>query len=120
MEIYKSFNPESNTVATENYYIYENTNTINIKSSDSNGSFNTVSKNIDQKLINNFKEALDLYIKSATSLNTVFTLNERYTIKYNNTSLIVPNPSVATALGYDATQFSFYNTIEEFINNINN
>ena len=119
MEIYKSAGPDTSTASMNHYYIYSNTNTIKIRSS-SNGSNTTVAKEISQDSIDSFKNALDEYIGQNPYINTSFYTNERYTIEYNGATVIVPNPSVATALGYDSSPYSFYNTVESFINNIKN
>ena len=118
MEIYKCAGPDTDITSMTHYYIYENTNHIEIRSSNSDGSNNTISKGINKDLIDDFKNALDEYINKNVTINTSFHINERYTIEYNGSSIIVPNPSIAGILGYDSTQYIFYNTVEEFINNI--
>lgn len=120
MEIYKCAGPDISTDSMEHYYIYNNTNTIKIRNSNSDGSNNTTSKEINPDLINNFKNDLEKYISEHPTINTGFYINERYSIEYNGNTIIVPNPSVATLLGYDANEYIFYNTVEYFINNINN
>ena len=117
MEIYKSGGTESSN-SMNHYYIYSNnTNVVKIRNFNS-GSNVTVSKDIDQNLINNFKQSLDEYITQKPYINSDFYQNERYTIEYNGTSLAIPNPSVATALGYEASEYSFYNIVDNFINRI--
>ena len=120
MEIYKCAGPNTSTAAMEHYYVYENTNFVGIRNANSDGSNNIISKEIEQTLITNLKNALDEYINQNPSINTSFYINERYTIEYNGTSIIVPNPSVAELLGYEPTQYTFYNTVDDFINTINN
>lgn len=120
MEIYKSAGPNTSTASMNHYYIYQNTNTVKIRSSNPDGSNVISSKDISQDLIDNLKNALDEYISKNPTINTSFYINERYTIEYGGNSTIVPSPSVAGLLGYDSTQYTFYNTVEEFINNINN
>ncbi len=120
MEIYKCAGPETNTASMSHYYIYTNTNSIEIRNASSDGSNKTISKEVDQSLIDNLKLALNEYITKNPTINTSFYINERYTIEYNGKSIIVPNPSVANLLGYDQKEYTFYNTVENFINNINN
>ncbi len=120
MEIYKCAGPETSTASMTHYYIYANTNTIGIRNSNSDGSNNIISKDIEQSLINDLKTALEDYISKSPTINTSFYINERYTIEYNGKSIIVPNPSVAGLLGYDSAQYSFYNIVDDFINRINN
>lgn len=120
MEIYKSAGPNTSTSSMEHYYIYENTNIIKIRNSNPDGSNTTTSKEISQDLIDDFKDSLDEYITQNPTINTVFYINERYTIEYNGKTTIVPNPSVAEILEYDSSEYTFYNTVENFINNIDN
>lgn len=120
MEIYKCAGPETSTASMNHYYIYANTNTIEVRNANSDGSNTTVSKEIEQNLIDNLKSSLDEYTSKNPTINTSFYINERYTIEYNGKSIIVPNPSVANLLGYDQTEYAFYNTVENFINSINN
>ena len=117
MEIYKSGGTDTSSASMNHYYIYSNTTTIKIRSF-SDGSNTTVSKDISQNLIDDFKESLDEYITKNPYINSKFYTNERYTIEYGGTTVTVPNPSVATALGYDSSEYSFYNTVENFINTI--
>lgn len=120
IEIYKSGGPNTSTASMNHYYIYANTNIVEIRTSNSDGSNTTVSKDVSQDLINNLKNALDEYISKNPTINAGFNINERYTIEYNGASIIIPNPSVAGLLGYDSNKYNFYNTIEDFINSINN
>lgn len=118
MEIYKSAGPDTSTATMNHYYIYQNTNTIKIRSSNADGSNNTISKEISEDLINNFKKSLDEYIISNPTIASNFYINERYTIEYNGKSTIVPNPSVANLLGYDSNPYLFYNTVENFTKSV--
>lgn len=118
MEIYKCAGPESSTNSMEHYYIYQNTNTIKIRNSNSDGSNNTISKEVGQDLIDNLQSSLDEYINQNPTMNTGFNINERYTIEYKGKTVIVPNPSVAALLGYNSNEYTFYNIIENFLNNI--
>lgn len=120
IEIYKSGGPNASTASMNHYYIYANTNIVEIRTSNSDGSISTISKNINQDLINNLKNTLDEYISKNPTINTGFNINERYTIEYNGASIVIPNPSVAELLGYDSNKYNFYNTVENFINSINN
>lgn len=120
IEIYKSGGPNTSTASINHYYIYANTNIVEIRTSNSDGSNTTVSKDVSQDLINNLKNALDEYISKNPTINAGFNINERYTIEYNGASIIIPNPSVAELLGYDSNKYNFYNTVDNFINNINN
>ncbi len=120
MEIYKCAGPETSTSSMSHYYIYANTSTVEIRNSNSDGSNNTTSKEVEKSLIDNLKTALDEYISKNPTINTSFYINERYTIEYNGKSIIVPNPSVANLLGYDQTEYTFYNTVENFINSTSN
>ena len=119
MEIYKSAGPDTSTASINHYYVYENTNYVRIRNSNVDGSNDIVTKEITQESINNLKDALDKYIGATPTINNSFYINERYTIKYNGKSIIVPNPSVATLLGFDASEYTFYNSVDSFINNIN-
>lgn len=116
MEIYKCAGPETSTASMSHYYIYANTNTIEVRNANSDGSNTIASKEIEQHLIGNLKSSLDEYISKNPTINTSFYINERYTIEYNGKSIIVPNPMVAGTLGFDSTQYEFYNTIDNFIN----
>ena len=117
IELYKSGDASSRN----HYYIYKNTNTIKIRNFTSDGSNNAVRKEISQDLIDNFKNALEEYIAQKPTINSSFYMNERYTIEFEGSSIIVPDPEVVTNLGFDGTPFtSFYNTIEKFINDISN
>ena len=120
MEIYKSAAPSESTILKTHYYVYENTNMIEIRNANSNGSNSISSKDISQDLIDNFKNSLEEYINKNITINSSFYTNERYTIEYHGASIIVPNPSVVSALGFDSNDYAFYNTIEAFINSINN
>lgn len=125
MEIYKSAGPDTSTLLANHYYIYENTNTVGIRTSNydeaAGNSSNTVAKkDIEQDLIDSFKKSLEEYISENPSINTSFYINERYTIEYNGSSIIVPNPTVAGLLGFDPNEYTFYNTVESFINSITN
>lgn len=120
MEVYKSAGPNTSTASMNHYYIYSNTNSVEIRNANSDGSNTIVTKEINQDLIDNLRMALDEYIRQNPSINTSFYINERYTIEYNGTSIIVPNPSVAVALGFDSDEYTFYNTVDNFINTINN
>lgn len=118
MEIYKCAGPQTSTDAMEHYYIYQNTNTIKIRNSNKDGSNATISREVTQDLINNLQNSLDEYISQNPTMNTGFNINERYAIEYNGKTIIVPNPSVATLLGYNANEYVFYNTVETFINKV--
>ena len=125
MEIYKSSGPSTSTSAPYHYYIYKNTNTVEIRSSinnlstgDSTNSF--LEKEFDENLINSLKNSLDEYIKNRPTINADLNLNERYIIEYNGNTIVVPNPEVAYNLDYDGTQFEFYNIVENFINTVSN
>lgn len=120
MEIYKSAGPETSTASMTHYYIYSNTNTVEIRSSNSDGSSTSVTKEVSQDSIDNLTTALNEYISQNPTINTSFYINERYTIEFNGKSIAVPNPSVSSLLGYDSSEYVFYNTVEDFINNINN
>lgn len=120
MEIYKSAGPETSSASMSHYYIYSNTNTVEIRNSNPDGSNTTVSKEISQDSIDDFQKSLNDYITQNPTINTSFYINERYTIEFNGKSITVPNPSVTSLLGYDSSPYTFYNTVEEFINNINN
>ena len=120
MEIYKSAGPDTSTAAMNHYYVYENTDYVGIRNGNEDGSNSIVTKEITPESIDNIKSALDKYISEHPTMNNVFYMNERYTIEYNGTSIIVPNPSVAALLGYDAPEYAFYNTVDSFINYINN
>ena len=125
MEIYKSAGPNTSTSNPNHYYIYGNTNVVGIRNSNFDNSAGQASNNltrkkINQDLIDNFKIALEDYIAKNLSINTGFYINERYTIEYNGKSVVVPNPIVANALGFDQNDYSFYNTVENFITQINN
>ena len=105
--------------------IYDNTNVVGIRNSNFDNSAGQASNNltrkeINQDLIDNFKIALEEYISKNLSINTGFYINERYTIEYNGKSVVVPNPTVAAALELDQNDYSFYNTVENFVNQINN
>ena len=118
MEVYKSAGPNTSTDSTEHYYIYSNTNIIKIRSSETSNAPQT--KEINQDLIDNFKQSLDEYISKNVSMNSVFNINEHYTIEYNGKIVVVPNPSVATLLGYNGNDYTFYHSIDNFINGIKN
>lgn len=120
MEIYKSAGPNTSTASMNHYYLYQNTSTVKIRNSNPDGSNVISSKDISQDLIDNLKNALDEYIAKSPTINNGFYINERYTIEYDGKTIIVPNPSVAGLLGYDSTQYTFYNTVDNFINSINN
>lgn len=120
MEIYKSAGPDTSTAAMNHYYIYSNTNSVGIRNGNTDGSNNISSKEIEQNSIDDFKSALDTYINKNVTINTSFYINERYTIEYNGKTIIVPNPSVAQMLGFDSSEYSFYYTVDNFINLINN
>lgn len=120
MEIYKSAGPETSTTSMTHYYIYANTNTVEIRNSNPDGSNTSITKEISQDSINNLTIALNEYISQNPTINTSFYINERYTIEFNGKSITVPNPSVSTLLGYDSSEYVFYNTVEDFINNIDN
>ena len=120
MEIYKCAGPDTSTNSMEHYYIFENTSTVKIRNSNPDGSNSIIPKEFTQDVINNFQLALDEYIAKNVAINTGFYINERYTIEYNGKTVIVPNPSVANLLGYDSNEYIFYNTVENFINSINN
>lgn len=119
MEIYKSAGPETSTASMNHYYIYSNTNTVEIRSSNSDGTNTITTKEISKDSIDNLTTKLNEYISQNATINTSFYINERYTIEFNGKSIIVPNPSVSTLLGYDSSEYIFYNTIDDFINNIN-
>lgn len=118
MEIYKCAGPDTSTNLMEHLYIYKNTTNTTIRKSNPDGSNSTISKEIDKDLINNFQLALDEYIAKNAKMNSGFYINERYAIEYNGKTVIVPNPSVANLLGYDSNEYTFYNTVENFVNNI--
>lgn len=118
MEIYKSGGTNGSN-SMDHYYIYSNTNIIKIRNFNS-GTNAITTKEISQNLIDNFKQSLDEYITQKPYIHSNFYQNERYTIEYNGASLAIPNPSIATALGYDASEYSFYNIIDNFINSIKN
>ncbi len=120
IEIYKCAGPNISSSSMAHYYIYQNTNVVEIRNANSNGSNNIFSKTINQNLIDNFKNSLDEYIAKNPTINTGFHKNERYTIEYNGLSIIVPNPSVASSLGFDPNEYTFYSNVENFINTINN
>ena len=120
MEIYKCAGPQTSTDTMEHYYIYQNTNIIKIRNSNNDGSNNITSKEVSQDLINTLQNNLDEYISQNPTMNTAFNINERYSIKYNGKTIIVPNPSVAAFLGYDSNEYNFYHTVENFINDVNN
>lgn len=120
MEIYKSAGPETSTASMNHYYIYSNTNVIEIRSSNPDGSNTTLTREISQDSIDNLANALDEYITQNPTINTSFYINERYTIEFNGKSITVPNPSVSSLLGYDSSEYVFYNTVDDFINSINN
>lgn len=120
MEIYKCAGPNTSTDSMEHYYIYQNTNTIEIQNSNSDGSNSTISKDISQESIDNLQKSLDEYISQNPTINTSFYINERYTIEYNGNTITVPNPSVVSLLGFDPEEYIFYNEVESFINSINN
>ena len=125
MEIYKSAGPETSTSTPNHYYIYENTNVIGIRSSNFDNSSgqasnNVTKKEINQDLIDTLKNSLEEYIGKNLNINTGFYTNERYTIEYNGKTVTVPNPTVAAALGLDSNDYSFYNTVDSFINTIKN
>lgn len=120
MEIYKSAGPETSTASMNHYYIYSNTNTVEIRSSNSDGTNTITTKEISKDSIDNLTTKLNEYISQNATINTSFYINERYTIEFNGKSIIVPNPSVSTLLGYYSSEYIFYNTIDDFINNINN
>lgn len=119
MEIYKSAGPETSTATMNHYYIYSNTNSVDIRISKSDGSHTTLSKTISKEVINNFENSLNQYISENPTINSSFYINERYTIEYNGNSIVVPNPTVSELLGFDSSKYTFYNTVDEFINNIN-
>jgi len=125
MQIYKLAGPDSSTATQKHYYIYENTNTIEIRQSTIDNSTgksinSNVEKEIDKNSIKSLETLLIEYINTKPSLNTAFDINERYIIEYNGTSIVVPNPEVANNLGYSNIAFDFYNDVENFINNIEN
>ncbi len=120
MEIYKSAGPETSTASMNHYYIYSNTNTVEIRNTNPDGSHTTVTKDISKEAIDQLKNSLNQYISENPTVNTSFYINERYTIEFNGKSIIVPNPSVSELLGFDSSEYTFYNTVDEFINNINN
>jgi len=120
MEIYKCAGPNTSTASMSHYYVFSNTSTVKIRDSNSDGSITTVRKAINQDLIDNFKKALDEYISTNPSMNTSFYTNERYAIEYESKTIIVPNPTVANNLGFDGTEYTFYNTVENFINTMSN
>lgn len=120
MEIYKSAGPNTSAASMNHYYIYSNTNSVEIRSSSSNGSSTTITKEVSKDSIDNLTTALNEYISQSATINTSFYINERYTIEFNGKSIIVPNPSVSTLLGYDSSEYAFYNTVDNFINSINN
>lgn len=120
MEIYKCAGPDTSTDSMEHYYIYQNTNTIEIRNSNPDGSNSTISKDISQESIDNLQKSLDEYISQNPTINTSFYINERYTIEYNGNTITVPNPSVVSLLGFDPEEYIFYNEVESFINSINN
>lgn len=120
MEIYKCAGPNTSTDSMEHYYIYQNTNTIEIRNSNPDGSNSTISKDISQESIDNLQKSLDEYISQNPTINTSFYINERYTIEYNGNTITVPNPSVVSLLGFDPEEYIFYNEVESFINSINN
>jgi len=113
MEIYKLAGPNSSTASPNHYYIYENSTNIEIRETNL-----FTRKEIDQTLIDNLKNSLETYIEQKPILNTDFNMNERYVIEYNGTTVVVPNPQVVNTLGHDGSQFTFYNTVENFINTI--
>ena len=118
MEIYKCAGPQTSTDEMEHYYIYQNTTTIKIRNSSKDGSNNTISKEVSQDLITSLQNSLDEYISQNPTMNTGFNINERYTIEYSGKTVVVPNPSVASLLGYDSNEYSFYHIVENYINNI--
>lgn len=120
MEIYKSAGPETSSASMNHYYIYSNTNTVEVRSSNPDGSNTTVSKEVSRDSIENLQNALNEYISLNPTINTSFYINERYTIEFNGKTITIPNPSVTSLLGYDSTQYTFYNIVDAFINNINN
>jgi len=120
MEIYKSAGPDTSTATMNHYYLYENTDYVGIRNANSDGSNNIATKEISQESINTLKNALDQYITENPTINNGFYINERYTIKYNGKSIIVPSPSVAELLGFNASEYTFYNTVDSFIYDINN
>ena len=119
MEIYKSAGPETSTASMTHYYIYANTNTVEIRNSNPDGTNTSQTKEISQDSITTLTNGLNEYISQNPTINTSFYINERYTIEFNGKSITVPNPSVSTLLGYDSSEYVFYNTVEAFINNLN-
>ena len=119
MEIYKCAGPDTSTDSMEHYYLYENINTIKIRNSNPDGSNSIISKDVNKDSIDNLQKALDAYISKNPTINTSFYINERYTIEYNGNTIIVPNPSIVSLLGFDPEEYIFYNEVETFINNIN-
>ena len=120
MEIYKCAGPNTSTDSMEHYYIYQNTNTIKIRNANPDGSNSTISKDIKQESIDSLQKSLDEYIGQNPIINSNFYINERYTIEYNGNSIIVPNPSIVTTFDCNPNDYTFYNKIESFMNNINN
>lgn len=120
MEIYKSAGPETSSASMSHYYIYSNTNTVEIRSTNPDGSNNTKSIEVSKDSIDNLQNALNDYIVKNPTINTSFYINERYTIEFNGKSITIPNPSVTSLLGYDSSQYTFYNTVETFINSLSN
>lgn len=125
MEIYKSSGPSTSKSSPYFYYIYENTNTIEIHSSThdlstGNSTNSSSEKELDQNLLNSLKNSLEEYIENRPTINADLNLNEKYIIEYNGNTIVVPNPEVARELGYDETQFIFYNVVENFINTVSN
>lgn len=120
MEIYKCAGPSTSSNTMNHYYVYNNTNTVKIRTSNADGSHSTSPKEINQDLIDEFKIELDKYISQSPIIYSGFNINERYAIEYNGKTVIVPNPNVAELLGYDSNQYIFYNDVDNFINIINN
>ena len=125
MEIYKSAGPDTSTSSPNHYYIYQNTNVIGIRSSNFNNTSgkstnNLTKKEINQDLIDNLKNSLEEYIRKNPSMNSNLYINERYTIEYDARTIIVPNPGIVINFDLEPEQYSFYYTVDTFINNIKN
>ena len=80
--------------------------------------YNIIAKNINTDSIETFQKDLDRYISKNPTINTSFYINERYTIEYNGNTIIIPNPSVVSLLGFNPEEYTFYNEVETFINSI--
>ena len=123
MEISRSDGPIAESYTDYLCSFYQNSDNIKVKitgfSESSNQSSNTETlENIDKNLIENFEKALIEYINQNVENNYIFSINDRYTIIYNNSTIIVPNPRTAERLGYEPSQYEFYNTVKSFLSNI--